>query len=577
MLLRLLRQHLRPFRNWLAIVVVLQFIGTIASLFLPSLNADIIDKGVAQGDTGYIWRIGGIMLAVALVQITCSAVAVYFGAKTAMAYGRDLRGAFFHQVGSFSNREVSQFGAPSLITRTTNDVQQIQMLVMMACTMMVSAPIMMVGGVVMAIHEDIGISWILAISVPALVLAVGFVISRMVPGFRVMQVRIDSVNRILREQITGIRVVRSFVREPNETERFGVANDELTAVSTSTGRWMATMFPTVMLILNVSIVGLLWFGGHRVDGGAMEIGALTAFMSYLMQILMSVMMSTFMLVQVPRSAVCADRIAEVLDTGTSVPPSPTPVTSLSRRGMLDFNGVEFSYPGAGDPVLRDVSFSARPGETTAVVGSTGAGKSTLINLIPRLFDATRGTVRVDGIDVRELDPDLLWSTIGLVPQKAYLFSGTIRSNLQYGKGDATDDEMWAALDVAQARDFVAAMPDGLDGPIAQGGTNLSGGQRQRIAIARALVKRPEIYLFDDSFSALDVATDARLRRALRGITADATVLIVAQRVSTITDADRIIVLEDGAIVGQGAHDELLRTCPTYQEIVESQLSIEEVA
>jgi ATP-binding cassette subfamily B multidrug efflux pump len=429
----------------------------------------------------------------------------------------------------------------------------------------------------MAIHEDIGISWILAISVPALVLAVGFVISRMVPGFRVMQVRIDSVNRILREQITGIRVVRSFVREPNETERFGVANDELTAVSTSTGRWMATMFPTVMLILNVSIVGLLWFGGHRVDGGAMEIGALTAFMSYLMQILMSVMMSTFMLVQVPRSAVCADRIAEVLDTGTSVPPSPTPVTSLSRRGMLDFNGVEFSYPGAGDPVLRDVSFSARPGETTAVVGSTGAGKSTLINLIPRLFDATRGTVRVDGIDVRELDPDLLWSTIGLVPQKAYLFSGTIRSNLQYGKGDATDDEMWAALDVAQARDFVAAMPDGLDGPIAQGGTNLSGGQRQRIAIARALVKRPEIYLFDDSFSALDVATDARLRRALRGITADATVLIVAQRVSTITDADRIIVLEDGAIVGQGAHDELLRTCPTYQEIVESQLSIEEVA
>ena len=351
MLLRLLRQHLRPFRNWLAIVVVLQFIGTIASLFLPSLNADIIDNGVAQGDTGYIWRIGGIMLAVSVVQITCSAVAVYFGAKTAMAYGRDLRGAFFHQVGSFSNREVSQFGAPSLITRTTNDVQQIQMLVMMACTIMVSAPIMMVGGVVMAIREDVGISWILAISVPALVLAVGFVISRMVPGFRVMQERIDSVNRILREQITGIRVVRSFVREPNETERFGVANDELTAVSTSTGRWMATMFPTVMLILNVSIVGLLWFGGHRVDGGAMEIGALTAFMSYLMQILMSVMMSTFMLVQVPRSAVCADRIAEVLDTGTSVPPSPTPVTALSRHGTLDFDGVDFSYPGAGDPVF----------------------------------------------------------------------------------------------------------------------------------------------------------------------------------------------------------------------------------
>jgi ATP-binding cassette subfamily B protein len=442
---------------------------------------------------------------------------------------------------------------------------------------MVSAPIMMVGGIVMAIREDFGISWILAVSVPALVLAVGFVISRMVPGFRVMQERIDSVNRILREQITGIRVVRSFVREPEETERFAVANDELTNVSTSTGRWMATMFPSVMLILNASIVGLLWFGGHRVDDGAMQIGALTAFMSYLMQILMSVMMATFMLVQVPRSAVCADRIAEVLDTDTSVPPPATPITELSRHGMLEFDRVEFSYPGADDPVLRDVSFAARPGETTAVIGSTGAGKSTLVNLVPRLFDATGGSVRVDGVDVRDIEPDLLWSTIGLVPQKAYLFSGTIRSNLQYGKGDATDDEMWAALDVAQARDFVEATPGGLDAAIAQGGTNLSGGQRQRVAIARALVKRPEIYLFDDSFSALDVATDARLRRALRGITAVATVLIVAQRVSTITDADRIIVLEDGAIVGQGTHDTLLRDCPTYQEIVESQLSIEEVA
>ena len=577
MLLRLLREHLRPFRNWLSIVVALQFIGTIASLFLPSLNADIIDNGVAQGDTGYIWRIGGIMLVVSFVQIICSAIAVYFGSKTAMAYGRNLRGAFFHQVGSFSNREVSQFGAPSLITRTTNDVQQIQMLVMMACTIMVSAPIMLVGGIVMAIREDIGISWILAISVPALVVTIGFVISRMLPGFRVMQDRIDSVNRILREQITGIRVVRSFVREPYETERFAVANDALTAVSTSTGRWTATMFPSVMLILNVSIVGLLWFGGHRVDDGAMEIGALTAFMSYLVQILMSVMMATFMLVQVPRSAVCADRIAEVFDTDTSVPASATPVTALSRHGTLEFDHVELSYPGAGEPVLRDVSFAARPGETTAVIGSTGAGKSTLVSLIPRLFDATGGAVRVGGVDVRHIEPDLLWSTIGLVPQRAYLFSGTIRSNLQYGKGDATDDEMWAALEVAQARDFVESMHGGLDAPIAQGGTNLSGGQRQRIAIARALVKRPEIYLFDDSFSALDVATDARLWRALRGITANATVLIVAQRVSTITDADQIIVLEDGEIVGQGTHDELLRSCPTYQEIVESQLSVEVVA
>ena len=577
MLLRLLRQYLEPYGRWLAIVVGLQFVGTIAALFLPSLNADIIDNGVSTGDTRFIVKTGAIMLGVAVVQITCSVVAVYFGSRTAMGYGRDLRGAIFHRVGSFSSREVTQFGAPSLITRTTNDVQQVQMLVMMSCTMMVSAPISMVGGVVMAMREDLGLSWILTVSVPALVIVVGFVISRMVPGFRLMQERIDSVNRILREQITGIRVVRSFVREPQETERFEEANSDLTAVSTSTGRWMATMFPSVMLILNVSLVGLLWFGGHRVDDGSMQIGALIAYTSYLTQILMSVMMATFMLIMVPRAAVCADRIAEVLDTATSVVSPARPVTTLARHGQLALDRVEFSYPGAADPVLRDVSFEARPGETTAVVGSTGAGKSTLVNLIPRLFDATGGTVSVDGVNVRDLEPDVLWGTIGLVPQKAYLFSGTVRSNLQYGKPTATDAEMWAALEVAQARDFVQAMSGGLDAGVAQGGTNLSGGQRQRIAIARALVKQPEIYLFDDSFSALDVATDARLRRALKAITGDATVLIVAQRVSTILDADQIIVLEDGVVVGSGTHDSLLAACATYREIVASQLTVEEVA
>jgi ATP-binding cassette, subfamily B, multidrug efflux pump len=577
MLVRLLRQYLTPYHNCLAAVVALQFVGTLAMLLLPSLNADIIDNGVARGDTSYIMRIGGVMLVVSLVQITCSVTAVYFGSKTAMGYGRDVRAAIFHRVGSFSGREVTQFGAPSLITRTTNDVQQVQMLVLMSCTMMIAAPIMMVGGIVMAMREDFGLSWLLGVCVPALFLAIGFVISRMVPGFRVMQERIDAVNRILREQITGIRVVRAFVREPHETDRFGEANRELTAVATFTGRWMATMFPLVMLIMNVSIVGIFWFGGYRVDSGEMQIGALTAFMSYLMQILMSVMMATFMLVMVPRAAVCADRISEVLDTESSVVPPSSPVTSVAGHGDLELRSVEFTYPGAIDPVLRDVSFTARPGQTTAVIGSTGAGKSTLVNLVPRLYDATAGSVRVDGVDVRDLDPDQLWSTIGLVPQKAYLFSGTVRSNLMYGKPDATDDELWEALEIAQAKDFVGEMPEGLDAPIAQGGTNVSGGQRQRLAIARALVKKPQIYLFDDSFSALDVATDGRLRRALRPVTRDATVVIVAQRVSTILEADQIIVLEDGTVIGKGTHETLLRDCETYQEIIASQLTAQEAA
>lgn len=578
MLVRLLRERLAPYRASIALVVVLQFLGVVALLYLPSLNADLIDHGVVTGDTDHILRVGGLMLLISLGQVVCSVAAVWFGSRIAMGFGRDVRAAVFHRVGTYSTRELQQFGAPSLITRSTNDVQQTQMLVLMGCNIAVQSPIMMVGGVVMALREDAGLGWILAVVVPALFVSVGFVVSRMVPSFRGMQARIDEVNRVLREQITGIRVVRAFVREPHERERFGTANDELTEMSVRAGRWLATMFPLVMLVVNVSSVAVIWFGGHRVDNGQMEVGALTAFLSYLMQILMSVMMATFMLMMVPRASVCADRIVEVLDTHSSVPPPERPVApDPERRGHLDLEGVTYAYPGADEPVLADISFSARPGQTVAVIGSTGAGKTTLVNLVPRLFDATSGTVRVAGRDVRDLEPDLLWAQLGLVPQKAYLFSGTVRSNLQHGKPDATEDEMWAALEVAQGRDFVEALPEGLDAPVAQGGTNLSGGQRQRLAIARALVRKPGIYLFDDAFSALDLATDARLRAALRPETRDATVVIVAQRVSTIRDADLILVLEDGRVVGRGTHRELLADCATYQEIVTSQLSAEEAA
>ncbi|MCY7396683.1 MAG: ABC transporter ATP-binding protein/permease [Nocardioides sp.] len=578
MLIRLLRLHLRPYRTWLAAVVVLQLVGVVAMLYLPSLNADIIDDGIAAGDTGFIVRTGTIMLGVSVLQILSSVAAVWFGARTAMGFGRDVRAAVFHQVGGFSAREVQQFGAPSLITRSTNDVQQVQMLVLMACTIAVSSPILMVGGVVMALREDVGLGWILAVVVPALFVSVGFVVSRMVPSFRLMQTRIDEVNRVLREQITGIRVVRAFVREPYERERFATANAELTDVSVRAGRWMATMFPLVMLVVNVASVSVLWFGAQRVDSGQMQVGALTAFLSYLMQILMSVMMATFLLMQVPRSAVCGDRIMAVLDTDSSVAPPTDPVPAdPARRGWLDLDGVVFSYPGAESPVLCDVSFSARPGQTVALIGSTGSGKSTLVNLVPRLFDVTDGTVAVGGTDVRRLDQDVLWDQLGLVPQKAYLFTGTIASNLRHGKPGATDDELWAALRTAQATDFVASLTQGLEAPVAQGGTNFSGGQRQRLAIARALVRRPDIYLFDDSFSALDLATDARLRAALRPTTRDATVVIVAQRVSTIIDADLILVIEGGRVVGRGTHDELLSTCETYRQIVTSQQAVEVAA
>jgi ATP-binding cassette, subfamily B, multidrug efflux pump len=577
MLIKLLRTYLQPYSTALLAVVALQLVSTMASLYLPSLNADIIDNGVAKGDTAYIVSTGGWMLAVTLVQIACSVAAVYFGARAAMAFGRDLRSAIFHKVGTFSAREVAQIGAPSLITRNTNDVQQVQMLVLMTCTLMIAAPIMCVGGIIMALRQDVGLSWLMLVCIPVLVVSIGLIVVRMVPQFRLMQARIDIVNRVLREQLSGIRVVRAFVREEDEARRFGDANAALTLTALNVGRLMVLIFPTVMLVLNASSVAVLWFGAGRVDSGQMQIGALTAFLMYLMLILTSVMMATFMAIMIPRAAVCADRIGEVLTTESSVVPPLNPVREVRSRSDLELRDVEFRYPGAAAPVLSKISFRAEAGKTTAIIGSTGAGKTTLVSLIARLFDATSGTVLIDGVGVRDLDPEMLWSRIGLVPQKPYLFTGTVASNLRYGNPEATDEELWEALGVAQARDFVEEMPGGLEAPIAQGGTNMSGGQRQRLSIARALVRRPEIFLFDDSFSALDLATDAKLRAALRPHTAKAAVLIVSQRVSTITDADQIIVLDDGAIVGLGRHNDLLKTCPTYVEIVESQLAAEPAA
>ncbi|RKN70440.1 ABC transporter ATP-binding protein [Streptomyces klenkii] len=577
MLVRLSRAYLRPYSTSIALIVLLQLVQTLATLYLPSLNADIIDNGVVKGDTGYILSLGGGMLAVTLVQIVCAIGATYFGARTAMAVGRDLRAAVFDRVQSFSAREMGHFGAPSLITRTTNDVQQIQLLVLMAFTLMVSAPIMCVGGILMALDQDVPLSALLLVIVPVLGVIVSLIIWRMRPVFRGVQDRIDTVNRVLREQITGIRVIRAFVRDDHERERFDGANAELMDVSLRAGRLMSLMFPSVMLVVNISSVAVLWFGGHRIESGDMEIGALTAFLSYLMQILMAVMMATFMFMMVPRAEVCAERVQEVLATDSSVVPPVSPVTELRSGGHLELSGVEFRYPGAEEPVLKDVSLVARPGEITAVIGSTGSGKSTLLGLVPRLFDATAGTVTVGGVDVRELDPARSAEAIGLVPQKPYLFSGTVASNLRYGRPEATDEELWEALETAQARDFVASMEGGLEAPIAQGGTNVSGGQRQRLAIARALVRKPDIYLFDDSFSALDYATDARLRAALARETGNATVVIVAQRVSTIRDADRIVVLDEGRVVGTGTHGELMAGNETYREIVLSQLTEEEAA
>jgi ATP-binding cassette subfamily B multidrug efflux pump len=577
MLLRLLRIYLRPYRAAIAALVVLQLVQSLATLYLPTLNADIIDNGVITGDTRYILRTGAIMLAVTVVQIIAATGAVFFGARTAMALGRDVRHAVFQRVQDFSAREVGRFGTPTLITRSTNDVQQVQMLAVLAFTLLVSAPIMCVGGIILALHQDIPLSSLLLIAVPALGVIVMLIIRRMRPLFRVMQVRIDNISRVLREQITGVRVVRAFVRDEQERDRFAAASTELFGVSLSVGRLIALMFPSVMLVLNLSSIAVLWFGGHLVADGGMQIGALTAFLSYLLQILMSVMMATFVFMQVPRAEVCAERIMEVLDTEPDLARPLAPVTELPRHGHLELRGAQFRYPGAEQPVLRDISLTARPGQVTAIIGGTGSGKTALVSLIPRLMDVTGGAVLVDGVDVRELDPALLSKVIGLVPQKPYLFSGTVASNLRYGNQDATDADLWHALETAQGADFVRQMTGGLDARIAQGGTSVSGGQRQRLAIARALVHKPEIYLFDDSFSALDYATDARLRAALAAETARATVLIVAQRVATIRHADQIIVLDAGRIVATGTHEELMRSDPTYREIVLSQLTEEEAA
>ena len=575
MLWSLLRQHLRPYKRPLTLLMVLQSVQTTAALTLPSLNANIIDKGILHNNQGYIHREGMIMVGFTLTQGCFAIAAVYFGARVAMSFGRDIRSSLFHHVTEFSAREVGAFGAPSLITRITNDVQQVQLLVVMALTFAVGAPITLVVGVIMAMRESVGLSVVLVVAIPIAAVILGTIVAKMVPAFGLMQERIDQVNRVLREQITGIRVVRAFVREPQETARFERANADVTEVALKAGRLMSGMFPTVNLLINMSSVAVLWVGANHITSGDIQPGSLVAYLSYLVQILMSVMMATFMVSMIPRAAVSAGRIREVLDTLPSVGRAPDAITEVPRRGELELRGVGFHYPGAEHAVLSDISFTTVAGTTTAIVGSTGAGKTTLVNLIPRLFDATEGQVLVSGVDVRDLEPETLWASIGLVPQRPYLFSGTVATNLQYGKPDATEAEMWEALEVAQAADFVRRMPGGLDARIEQGGTNVSGGQRQRLSIARALIRKPDLYLFDDSFSALDLLTDSRLRAALAPYTAQAAVVIVAQRVSTISTADNIVVLEDGLIIGQGTHAELLQSCPTYAEIVQSQIGEKE--
>jgi ATP-binding cassette, subfamily B, multidrug efflux pump len=580
MLLRLLRTYLRPYAKLLAIIVVLQAASTIASLYLPSINGDIIDRGVATGDTTYVANMGSVMLAIAALQIACSIAAVYFGARVAMSYGRDVRGAIFHHVGRLSAREVGKVGAPSLITRTTNDVQQVQMLVLMSVTMLVMAPIMCVGGIVMALREDLALSKLLLVCIPVLAASIGLIIGRMIPRFRLMQPKIDTVNRVLREQITGMRVVRAFVREPAEAERFGAANNDLTAIALSIGKLQAMMWPTVMLVFNASSVAVLWFGAHNIADGKLQVGSLTAYLAYLIQILVAVMMTSFMSIMIPRAAVCAERIVEVLDMTTDVVPPLSPIVPERKTGIVELRGVEYRYESATAPVLTDISFVAKPGQITAIIGSTGAGKTTLLELIPRLADPTGGAVFIDGVDAKQRDPEELWARIGVVPQRAYLFSGTVASNLRFGKPDATEAELWQALEVAQAKEFVAAMPERLEAPIAQGGTNVSGGQRQRLAIARALLRlgnEPSVLLLDDSFSALDLATEARLRAALAPRLATTTLIVVAQRVASIRHAHQILVLDGGRLVGKGTHDQLVMTCPTYAEIVTSQTEEQEAA
>ncbi len=569
MLLALLRRYVQPYRGLLSVVAGLQVISTLASLYLPTVNAAIIDEGVAVGDTTRIVHLGLVMLGVTALQVVCAVGAVFFGSRASMGFGRDLRGAMFSHVLGFSAVETARFGTPTLLTRTTNDVQQIQLLVQMTSTMLITAPIMGVGGIAMAIHQDAGLSWLLLISVPILALANGWLVSRLMPIFRTMQRVIDNINRVMREQLSGIRVIRAFAREPLERSRFDEANRALADTALSAGRWQALMLPVTTLVINISSVALIWFGGQRIDAGQMQVGSLIAFLAYFMQILYAVLLATFLVVLLPRASACAERITEVLSTAPEITapedPAPAPVT-----GRLRLAGATFSYPGADRAVVQDVSFTAAPGTVTAIVGSTGSGKSTLISLISRLYDVTAGSIRLDDVDVRAFDPEDLWATIGLVPQRGYLFSGTVADNLHYGKASATEEEMWDALRAAAADDFVRAHPDGLQMRVAQGGINFSGGQRQRLAIARAVIRRPAVYLFDDAFSALDVHTDARVRAALREVSAAATVIIVSQRISTVAQADQVIVIDDGRVVGAGTHHTLLADCPTYAEFVDSQ-------
>lgn len=576
-LLALTLSYSRPYRAWIAAVFVFQLLSTMAALYLPSLNAQIIDEGVASGDTDLIWSIGMLMLGVCVAQVVAAIIGIYFGAKTAMSVGRDLRRDVYRKVDSLSALELGKFGTATLITRGTNDVQQVQMLVLMALNFMVSTPIMCIGGIIMALREDVGLSWLVWVSVPVLFIVVGFLVYLLMPLFRLMQDRIDGINGVLREQILGIRVVRAFVREPFESERYRVANEKLTETSVKVGNIFVLMFPVIMMILHLATAAVLWFGGQRVDAGEMQVGSLTAFLQYLLQILTAVMMGVFMVMMIPRAVVCAERIAEVLDSSSSQKVSAELTVETPAVGRVEVSNVTFGYPGAERPILENLSFVAEPGTTTAIVGSTGAGKTSLVNLIPRLYDPQEGSVTIDGVNVASLTRAQVSSVVGLVSQKPYLFSGTIASNLRFGRDDATDDELWHALEVAQGAEFVREKTKGLYDPIAQGGTNVSGGQRQRLCIARALVAQPRVYLFDDSFSALDVATDARLRQGLAAATGDATVIIVAQRVSTIMGADQILVLDNGVIVGRGTHEELLESSNTYREIVESQLSVEEVA